>query len=148
MDFTGPRVTEHFRDFPQRRPAHDGIIHQHHPLALNRGFYRVQLNPGPEIPNALRGLDKRPADIVVPGQTLFIRNPRNLRITQSRLVAGIGHGNHNVTRRGGFPSQLAAQLPADTLDRRIEHDRIRAGEINKLKDAHGLTRGFERAQGA
>ena len=62
-----------------RRPADDGILDDEDTFPLQQRADGVQLHPHAEIAHGLRGLDERPADVVVAdhphleGQAAFLR---------------------------------------------------------------------------
>src|SRR5206468_8735074 len=54
----GPRRAQHLHDLPARRPADDGVVHQHPPLAREHLTVRIELHLHAKVPDALLGLDE------------------------------------------------------------------------------------------
>ena len=61
----GADLSEHPHEASRRGAAHEGVVDDHHALAVDDVAHGVVLHPGPEVPVLLLRLDERPAHVVV-----------------------------------------------------------------------------------
>ncbi len=137
----------HLDDLGRGGAAHDGIVHQDHALALDRGTVRVVLQFHAEVANLLRRLDEGASHVVVAHDADLEGDARPLGIADGRRHPGIRDRNHHI----GVDMALARKLGADALARLVDalafDHGIGPGEIDVLEDAEPpLDRG-EGAQG-
>ena len=53
MHFAGPGLAHHADNLPAGCAAHDGVVHQHHALALQQVAHGIQLQLDSEIADGL-----------------------------------------------------------------------------------------------
>ena len=94
------------------RAPHNRIIDQHDAPALEQRSHRVQLQLHTEVADRLAGFDEGSADVMVPHQPEFERQPRFLGKAQSGVNTGIGDRDHDVGGGGLLSRQLATELLA------------------------------------
>ena len=70
MNFARARAAHHADDLAAGGAAHDRIVDQNHALAFQQMPDRIEFQLHAEIANGLRGLNKRPAHIVIADQRL------------------------------------------------------------------------------
>ena len=79
-----------------RGAAHDTVVHQHNPLALQVSPQRVVLQMHAGSPQAIIGLDESAADVAVLGQAFGVGEARRDCIANRRGRRRVGHAHHDV----------------------------------------------------
>src|SRR4029453_3430624 len=95
--------------------AHDGVVNYYDALPRQHLAVGVELDLDPEVPDALARLDERPAHVVVADEPAVVRDPRLLRVAQSRAHAGVGHRDDEI----GLYGVLAGELMPERLPHRV-----------------------------
>ena len=135
--FLDPQLPQGLDPGADRGAPDDGVLDDDDLLALEQFPHRVELDPDPEIPHGLGGLDEGPAHVMVPDHPHLEGNPRFLGIPDGRVVARVGEGHHKVGVHGRFLGQAAAVGLSDHVDVSAEDVAVGAGEIDELEDAKG-----------
>jgi len=78
VNLFGSGLPDQFYHFHRGGAAHDGVIDNDHPFALQDTLDRVELDLDIKIADALLGVDEGAADIVVSDQADFERYARLL----------------------------------------------------------------------
>src|SRR4029453_17597571 len=128
-------LAHHLHDLHRSRAAHHAVVDQHDALALDLAFIGAVLQLYAELPDALLGLDKGSADIVIADDAVFERQPRLLRIADGRGHARVRNGDDDVCIGRSLARQLPAHLFPYFIDRAATDDRVRPGEIDVFEDA-------------
>src|SRR5215813_1923421 len=75
VHLAGARRPHHLDDLAARRPAHDGIVHDHHALARQHLAVGVELDLDAEVADALLRLDERASYVVVAHEAGVVGQP-------------------------------------------------------------------------
>ena len=89
-------LADHLDDLPAGGAAHDGVVHQDHPLVLQHRAVGGVLQLHAEMADVVGRLDEGTADIVVADDTEFERDAAFGRVAHRCRHAGVGHGHHHV----------------------------------------------------
>ena len=116
--------------------AHDGVIHQHDALALDRGGDGVQLDADAALALGLAALNEGAADIFVLDKAYAVGDAALLGVTQGGVQAGIRRADDDVGLDGMLLRQETAGLQAGLMDAGALDDGIRAGKVDVLEHAH------------
>ena len=111
VDLGGAGGAHHPHNLGRGRTADDAVVDQDDALAGQRHPIGVVLQLHAEIADMIRGLDKRPADIVVADDAELEVEARFLGVADGRGHSAVGNRHHDVGRN----TALARQLRADTL---------------------------------
>src|SRR6266542_3689715 len=82
VDLADAGFAQHPHDLSGRRPAHDRVVHEDDPLALDHLADRIQLHLDAEVADGLFRLDEGPADVVVSDEPESERDPRLACVTE------------------------------------------------------------------
>ncbi len=135
MDLGGPGLAEHAHQRPLGVAAHDRVVDDDQALALDDFLQRIQLQPDAELPDGLRRLDERTADVGVLHQTRTERNARGLRVADRGRGAGLRSRYHQIGVDRSFLGELPAHLHAGEVHVPAGDIGVRAGQIDVLEDA-------------
>ena len=130
-----PRVAHHADDLAAGGAAHDGVVDQHHPLALEQGADRIELELHSEVANTLARLDEGAPHIVIADQAEAKRNAAFGGIADGGRDAGIGHRDDDIGLDRRFPRQLPSQSLTARLHRTSEHHAVGPREVDVLENA-------------
>ena len=143
VDLGSPGLAQHLHDGPLGVPAHDRVVDDDQPLALDDLAQRVELEPDTELADRLRRLDEGPPHVGVLHQTLRERDPAGLRVADGGGRARLRGRDHQV----GLDRVLPGQDPADLDARRVHAAPVQAGvrtrEVDVLEQAALGLRGGE-----
>ena len=104
-------------------------------LPADRVGQRVELQLHPAVAQRLRGLDERPADVVVLVEAVAVRDARHLGVPLRAPVAGGRDRDHQVGVRGLLAGEDAAHLPPGLVHRPPAHPRVGPRQVDRLEDA-------------
>ena len=76
--------------------AHDGVIHQHHALALDGAGHHVQLDAHAVLTLLLAALNEGAADVFVFDKADAVGDAALLRVAQCCIQAGIRHADDHI----------------------------------------------------
>ena len=96
MHFCGTGLAKHLDDLERCGSAYDGVIHDHHPLALDDGSYRRELHLHTLLTKRLGRKDECTSHILALDESHFVWKSAGLCITLSRTEAGIRNSDHDV----------------------------------------------------
>ncbi len=147
MDLGGAGLAEHADQGALGVAAHDGVVDDDQALALDDFLQRVQLQADSELPDRLRGLDERTADVGVLHQARAEGDAGGLRVADGGRGAGFRGRYDQVGLDRGFLRELAAHLHAGEVHIAAGDVGVRAGQVHVLEDtALGLR--FRESRGA
>ena len=135
VHFGGAGGPHHLDDLAAGGAAHQRIVDQHDALAREDALHRIELHLHAEMPDRLRRLDERAADIVIADQPEAQRNLGLFRIANRRADTRVGNRHDHVGVDAGFARQLAAEIGAHFVDALAEHFAVGPREIHVLEDA-------------
>lgn len=95
----------------------------------------VEFHPHVEIADQLCRLQKRASDVVVAHEGVLVGNPKLLRKTERRVVAGIRHRHDDVGLDGMQPGKLPSHPAAHTVDADVVDEAVRTRKIDILEHA-------------
>ena len=136
MDLRCTGVPQQLDDAGRGGAAHDGVIHQHDPLALDGAGHDVQLDADAVLALLLAALDKGAADVLIFNKADAVGNAALLRVAKGGVEAGVRHTDDHIGLHGVLLSQEAASLLAGLMHRAALDDAVGAGEIDELEDTH------------
>src|SRR4051794_636814 len=96
MHFPRSSASHHPDNLPAGGASNDRVIDQNDALTFELMPHRVQLQLDPEVSNRLRGLDEGSPDVVIPYQSLTIRNTGLGSVTERRRHARIRDRHNDV----------------------------------------------------
>ena len=135
MHLGGAGIEDHLLDLARGRAAHDGVVDEDHPLALDQRAVDVELEAHAHVADLLGRLDEGAAHVLVADDAHGVGNAALVGVADGRGRAAVGHRADEV----GLDRRLAGQLDADLapglVDRAAAEDRIGAREIDMLEDA-------------
>ena len=117
VHFARAGLPHHAHDLAAGGAAHDGIVHQHHALALQQMAHRIELQLDAEIADGLRGLDEGAAHVMIADQRLAERqagsrrNSRWPRRRRNRAPAPPGRHRRGIRAPAGGPDSRAIPPP-------------------------------------
>ena len=120
--------------------AHDGIVHEHHALALHRGRHGIELDAHEVLAIRLRRLNERAADILVFDKAQTIGNAALARVANGRVNARIRHADDHIRLYGMLQRQkLRRALPRHVHRgyRRLRNPAARSRCIRNTQDVLG-----------
>src|SRR5262245_12130711 len=82
VHFLSPRIAKHLHNFTACRPPHQRIIDDDDPFPFQDFRHSIELDLDIELADRLLRLNKGAADVVIPNQPKFKRNPRPLGIAK------------------------------------------------------------------
>ena len=118
-----------------RRPAHDRIVDDDEPLAVDDLAQRVELDRHAAMAQPGRRLDERPPGVPVAVHPLAVRQAGRLGEAGRGGGAGVGDGHHQVGIDRVLHRQLHAHLATGLVQVAALHVRVRPGEVDELEDA-------------
>ena len=136
MDFLRSGVPQQLDDAGGGGAAHDGVIHQHHPLALDGAGHDVQLDADAVLALLLAALNEGAADVFILDEADAVGDAALLRVAEGRIKAGVRHTDDHIGLHGVFLCEEAACLLAGLMHRAALNDAVGAGEVDELEDAH------------
>ena len=137
MHLFGTVFPQQFHQFTAGCAAHDRVIHNSNPFALQRVTNRIQFQFYHLLPHFLRWLNKASAGIPVFQNPLGKRNAAFLCIPDCRCGAGIRNGNHNIHIQFRFFCQLSPHQTAGFVYVNAVDVTVWTGNINKFKNYRG-----------
>ena len=140
MNFASAGRADHSNDLAAGRPAHDGIIHENHPVSVDDAANRVELHLDAEMPNRLLRLNEGSPYVVIPDESHSHGNSGCIGKPHCGAHAGVGNRDDNVCLGGAFVRQTATQLCPYLVYALAEDIAVRAREIHVLEDALCLRR--------
>ena len=135
MHFGGTGIAHHGDDLLGGGAAHDGIIHQHDPFALDGVAVGIVLQPHAQVANAVRRLDKGAADIMVADDAQLERNVRRIGKAQRGGHTRVRHRDHHVGVYRRFLGQHGADILARLIHVAAFQRGIRTREIDVFEHA-------------
>ena len=144
MHLSRARLAHHFNNLAAGGAAHDGIIHQHHALALQHGAIGAVLQLHAQIADLIRGFNEGAPDIMIADDAKLKRDAGFHRIAHRRRHAGIRHWNNQIRRNAAFARQFRTNALACFINRRAFHDAVRPREIDIFKNTKAA---FDAAEG-
>src|SRR6202795_4250606 len=108
MDFLRARVTNHADDLPAGGAAHNRIVDQNHPFALEQAMNGVQFQLHPEVADSLLRLDESTSDVMVADEAEAKRNTTFGGVSDGRGIAGIGNRHDDIGVHRSFARKLSA----------------------------------------
>ncbi len=136
MDFLCTGIPQQLDDAGGGGAAHDGVIHQHHPLALDGAGHHVQLDAHAVFALLLAALNEGAADVFILDEADAVGDAALLRVAERRIQTGIRHADDHIGLHGVLLCQEPACLLAGLVHRAALDDAVRAGEIDELEHAH------------
>ena len=136
VDLRCTGVPQQLDDAGRGGAAHDGVIHQHDPLALDGAGYDVQLDAHTVLALLLAALDEGAANVFVLDEADAVGDAALLGVAEGGVEAGVRHTDDHIGLHGVLLRQEAACLLAGLVDRAALDDAVRAGEVDVLEDAH------------
>src|SRR2546428_107625 len=133
VDLAGAGVAQHAYDLAAGRAAHDRVVHDHHPLALQHLRHGIQLHLDSKMSNPLFGLDERATHIMVADQAHLVRRARLLRVAEGGARARVRHGNDEVGPDGMLARELMTERLAHGVDVAAPHPGVRPRESAELE---------------
>ena len=119
---------------------HNGVVHQHHPLALHRGPQGVQLQIHGVLPLGLGGEDKAAADVSVFHKARGNGDAAFQGVAHGRLQAAVRYAADQIRLHGVLPGQHAAHVQPRLVDAEPVQHRVRPGKVHVFKDAQAVGR--------
>ena len=116
VHLAGADLLYHLDDLLRGRAAHDRIVDQDDPLALDQGAIGVVLETDAEVADVVGRLDEGAAHIVIADDAEFERQARAMGVSDRRRHARVGHGDDDVGRDRAFPGQFHADAFARLVD--------------------------------
>ena len=138
MNFCCARAADHADDFAARGSADDGVVNEDDALAFEQIVHGVELEADAEVADALLGLNKGAADVVIADEADAEGDARLFRVAERGGDAGVGDGNDDIGGDAGLAGELAAHLVARLLHPAAEDARVGAREVDVLEDAARL----------
>ena len=135
MHFARAGITHHLNDLLAGRAANDGIVHQHHALALDHAAVGIVLQLHTHVTDGIGRLDEGAAHIMVADNPEFEGQARFLCKADGCRNARIGNRHHKVSVHRVFTRQLHANVLAHRIDIAAFDQRVRPGKIDIFKDA-------------
>ena len=115
VDLARPGLAQHRDDLPGRGAAHDRVIDDDQPLAVDDLAQRVELELDAALAQLLVGLDEAAAHVAVAHDRLGVRDAGCERVADGRRCPGVRQADHHVRldRRlvGELDAHGAALLP-------------------------------------
>ena len=141
----GPGIPGHLDNLAAGGAADDGVIHQHHVLALELQRYRVEFLAHGLFALVLAGHDEGAADVAIFHQPLAKLDAQFVRHGLGGDTAGIGNRDDDVdVQIRSQPANLLAQGLALShpcfVDGYFVHQGIGPGEINVLENTGAQAR--------
>ena len=128
-------------------PAHDRIIHQHHPFTLQVGAQRVKFQAHTLAAQRVIRLDEGAPDVAVLDQPFGEGDARLQAVPDPGGDRGVRHGHHNI----GLNRRLLGQLLAHRLPHAMHDLTFQVGigprEVHVLKHAQRAPRRFHPGHG-
>ena len=107
----GTGVPQQLDDAGRGGAAHDGVIHQHDPLALDGAGHDVQLDADAVLALLLAALDKGAADVLIFNKADAVGNAALLRVAEGGVEAGVRHtDDHTAAGTQTFFSLAVSDL--------------------------------------
>ena len=116
MDLLGARVPQQLDDAGGGGAADDGVIHQHHPLALDGAGHRVELDADAVLALFLAALDKGAANVFIFDEADAVGDAALLGVAEGGVQAGVRHADDHIGLHGVLLRQEAARLLACLVD--------------------------------
>ena len=132
----GARLAEHLHDTARGRTAHDGVVHDDQPLALDDAAHRREFHPYPLLPQLLRGLDEGTPHVFVLDKPHLVGNAARLAVTDGGTETRIGHAHHDIGIHRGLLIEHTPGLLTESMDVRTLDIAVGTGEIDILHRAH------------
>ena len=122
-----PALAHHLDDLGRGRAAHDRIVDQDDPLALEVGAVGVVLEPHAEMADLVGRLDEGAADIMVADDAELERQPRFLRHSRAPPARPNRAPARRCRRRHGFRAPARGRCACAPRRRWCPRRRCRAG---------------------
>ena len=126
MHFFRAGLPYHANDLAAGGAAHDGVVDEHDPFALEYIAHRIQFELHTEVAYPLLGLNEGTADVVVADQPKLDRDAALIGEALGGGYAGVGYRHHDIGVHRRFQRELAAHGIARLLHCLAEHDAVRA----------------------
>ena len=137
-------LADHLDDLLAGGAAHDRIVDEDDPLALQHVAVGVVLQLHAHVADRVGRLDEGAADIVVADDAEFEGKPGLLRVADRRRDAGIGHRHDDVGVAVALAGELGADLLADLVDVAALDGGVGPGEVDVFEDAEARLAALER----
>ena len=135
MDLFRARAPDHLDDLAHGSAAHDGIVDDDDPLAIQNAGNGIVFYARAEIPDALGGLDEGAAYVMVADEPPFHGDPAGLAVADRGDNAGVGNGDHQVGVNRTFLGENPADVLTNGVDTHTVNRTVRSGEVDVFKDA-------------
>src|SRR5919112_4188808 len=134
VDLGGAGLEEQLDQLAAGVAAHDGVVHDDHPVAFDHARQRVELEPDAELAHTVGRLYEGPPDVAVLYEAFCVGDAAPLRVADSRHHPRIGDGDDDVgLRRRLLGQELAHPVPG-VGDLASVEARVGTGEVNILED--------------
>src|SRR5215210_2659115 len=142
VDLGGAGLEQQLDQLAAGVTAHDGVVHDDHPVALDHARQRVELEPDAELAHTVGRLDKSPTYVAGLYEAFRVRDAAPLRVADRRHHPRVGDGDDHVgLGRRLLRQELAHPVPG-ACDLAPVEARVGTGEVHVLEDAKGTTRGL------
>ena len=138
MHLGRPGIAHHLDDLLRGGAAHDGIIHQHHALALDLHAVGVVLALHVIVADLVGRLDEGTPDIMVADDPQLEGQARFRGIADGGRHAGIRHRHDDIGINMALARQLHADILARLIDRLAFDIAVGPREIDVLEHAEAL----------
>src|SRR5215208_1500722 len=142
VDLGGTGLEEQLDQLAAGVAAHDGVVHDDHPVAFDHARQRVELEPDAELAHTVGRLDKSPPYVAVLYEAFRVRDAAPLRVADRRHHPRIGDGDDNVSLGRRLLCQDLAHPVPGACDLTTVEARVRTGEVHILEDAQSAARGL------
>ena len=141
MHFLGTCVPQQPNNLSAGGAADDGVVDEHHPLALHRLRDGVELDAHLVDALILTGGDEGAADVLVLDEAHAVGDTGFLGVTQRCVQPGVGHAHHHVGVHRVLLGQNGTGTEPGGVDGDLVDDGVGTGEIDVFKDAGGMGSG-------
>ena len=135
VDLGRAGLAQHADDRALGRPAHDGVVHHHQPLAGDGVGERVQLAPHRVGPRPLVGRDEGAADVAVLHQALAVGDAAGAGEALGGGDPRLGHAHHHVGLGGRLGRQQLAHAAPGLVDLPAVEAAVGTRDVGELEDA-------------
>ena len=135
MHLRRSRLEQELHQLARGRAAHDRVVDDHDPAAVERGAKRVELELHAPLAEPLVGLDERPSHVAVLHEALAVRDAAPLRVADRGRRSGVGDADDDVGVGRSLVGEPRTHPAADVVQGLALHQGVGAGEVDELEDA-------------
>src|SRR5829696_6386840 len=140
VDLGGAGLEEQLDQLAAGVAAHDGVVHDDHPVAFDHARQRVELEPDAELAHTVGRLDKSSPYVAVLYEAFRVRDAAPLRVADRRHHPRIGDRDDHVgLGRRLLRQDLAHPVPG-ACDLATIKSRVGTGEVHVLEDTESAAR--------